>query len=120
MTLQLSVPSRKNWLASPATGLRDGPIVPQVVSTTSAAPPQARPAIETDEQVSEEPEVHELHAPHDPGVKPAKKLLVVPEYPAGQLNEASTSAHVLAGAGGAGTHTWPAVHVCDESATQNT
>jgi hypothetical protein len=49
-----------------------------------------------------------------------KKLLVVPEYPAGQLDAASTSTHVVAGAVGAGTHTWPAAHVCDDCATQNT
>ena len=69
--LQLSVPLRKNWLASPATGLRDGPIGLQIELTMSAAPPlQLRPAVEMDEQVREEPEVHEPepHDPHEPGV----------------------------------------------------
>jgi hypothetical protein len=69
--LQLSVPLRKNWLASPATGLRVGPIGPQAVSTMSAAPPlQLRPAVEMDEQTREGPEAHaaEPHDPHDPGV----------------------------------------------------
>jgi hypothetical protein len=47
-------------------------------------------------------------------------MLVVPEYSAGQLDESSTSTHVVAGAAGAGTHTSPAAHVCDDWATQNT
>jgi hypothetical protein len=66
--LQSSVPLRMNWLPSPATGLRDGPIVPQVVSTMSATAHEAVPAVEMDEQLREEPELHELHDPHDPGV----------------------------------------------------
>ena len=77
--LQSSVPLRMNWLASAPTGFRDGPIGLQDVSTMSAAPPQKVPAVEMDEQVREGPDVHELHAPHDPGVYPAKKSLVVPE-----------------------------------------
>jgi hypothetical protein len=68
--LQLSAPLRVNWLASPATGLRDGPIEPQLVSTKSwAVPlPQPVPAVEIELQVREGAEVQLLHEPHDPAV----------------------------------------------------
>lgn len=71
--LQLSVPLRMNWFAIPPTGLRDPSTVPQVLSARVAAPPeQLRPTVERALHDSEDPAVHELHDPHEPGVKPEK------------------------------------------------
>ena len=69
VTLQSSVPLRMNWLPNAPTGLRDGPIRLQDVSTMSDAPHRVRPAVEIVEQLREGAEVHELHGPHDPAVK---------------------------------------------------
>jgi hypothetical protein len=77
--LQLSAPLRVNWFAMPPTGFRDGPIGLQELSTRSCAPPaQLMPAVENELHVRLEADVHELHGPHEPAVKPEKKLLLLP------------------------------------------
>ena len=70
---QSSLPLRVNCAAIAPTGLRVGPIGPQVLSRRSCPPPeQLTPAVVKPEQVRLGAAVHELQEPHEPAVKPVK------------------------------------------------
>ncbi len=78
---QLSVPLRVKMFFISFTGFRVPSTVAQVLSTGTLAPPPEHAPLPTlgrnELQVRALADVHELHGPHEPGVKLEKKSAMV-------------------------------------------